>query len=84
MLNIIIRLTERFRSFRLRFLVQSLAWLLRREIQTVHEYQADENTIKSGIDVKLYQLLLIRKSAGEYTLHWQTIFWQRNLHKRIH
>ncbi len=66
------------------FWFNPFAWLLRREIQTVHEYQADENTIKSGIDVKQYQLLLIRKSAGEYTFALANNFLQRNLHKRIH
>lgn len=39
-------------------------WLLRRELRDIHEYEADEAVISSGIDAKSYQLLLIRKAAG--------------------
>ncbi len=66
------------------FWFNPFAWLLRREIQTVHEYQADENTLDSGIDVKQYQLLLIRKSAGENTFALANNFLQRDLYKRIY
>lgn len=66
------------------FWFNPFVWLLRREIQTVHEYQADENIIKSGIDAQQYQLLLIRKSAGENTFALANNFLERDLHKRIH
>lgn len=39
-------------------------WLLRRELRDIHEYEADEAVISSGIDAKSYQLLLIRKAVG--------------------
>ncbi|HRU13966.1 MAG TPA: TonB-dependent receptor plug domain-containing protein [Dysgonamonadaceae bacterium] len=65
------------------FWFNPFAWQLRREIQTVHEYQADEHTLESGVDIKQYQLLLIRKSAGENTFALANNFLQRDLHKRI-
>lgn len=40
------------------------AWLLRRELQHVHEYEADESVIQKGVDAKRYQLLLIKKAVG--------------------
>ena len=39
-------------------------WLLRRELRAIHEYEADEAVLNSGVDAKHYQLLLIRKAAG--------------------
>ena len=65
------------------FWFNPFAWQLRREIQAVHEYQADEHTLESGVDIKQYQLLLIRKSAGENTFALANNFLQRDLHKRI-
>lgn len=65
------------------FWFNPFAWQLRREIQTVHEYQADEHTLESGVDIEQYQLLLIRKSAGENTFALANNFLQRDLHKRI-
>lgn len=41
------------------------AWLLKRELQAVHEYEADAAVIKEGVDARQYQLLLIKKSVGE-------------------
>ena len=40
------------------------AWLMREELKTVHEYQADEAVILSGTDMKQYQMLLIKKAVG--------------------
>lgn len=39
-------------------------WLLRRELRAIHEYEADEAVLNSGVDAKSYQLLLIKKAAG--------------------
>ncbi|MBQ6581806.1 MAG: M56 family metallopeptidase [Alistipes sp.] len=43
-------------------------WLLRRELQSLHEYQADEAVLNRGIDAKTYQMLLIKRAVG-YRLH---------------
>lgn len=40
------------------------AWLMREELKTVHEYQADEAVIASGANPKEYQMLLIKKAVG--------------------
>ena len=65
------------------FWFNPFSWLLRREIQSVHEYQADEQVLNNGIDAKQYQLLLIRKSVGEHKFALANNFRQRDLHKRI-
>jgi len=39
-------------------------YLLKQELQNIHEYQADEAVINKGIDAKQYQLLLIKKAVG--------------------
>lgn len=40
------------------------AWILMRELRNVHEYEADEQVLKQGVDAKSYQLLLISKAVG--------------------
>lgn len=40
------------------------AWLMREEMKAVHEYQADEAVIASGVSVRDYQMLLIKKAVG--------------------
>ncbi len=39
-------------------------WLLRRELRAIHEYEADEAVLSSGIDARSYQMLLIKKAVG--------------------
>ena len=39
-------------------------WLLRRELQSLHEYQADEAVLNRGVDAKTYQMLLIKRAVG--------------------
>lgn len=65
------------------FWFNPFSWLLRREIQSVHEYQADEQVLNHGIDSRKYQLLLIRKSVGDYKFALANNFHQRDLLKRI-
>ena len=59
------------------------SWLLRREIQSVNEYQADAHVLAVDIDPKQYHLLLIRKSVGEQKFALANNFRQRDLHQRI-
>lgn len=65
------------------FWFNPFSWLLRREIQSVHEYQADAQVLNEGIEIKQYQLLLIRKSVGEQKFALANNFRHRDLHKRI-
>lgn len=41
-----------------------VAWLLRQELQNIHEYEADEAVIRRGIDAREYQMLIIKKAVG--------------------
>ena len=41
-----------------------VVWLLRRDLRTVHEYEADASVLSSGSDVGQYIQLLMRKAAG--------------------
>ena len=40
------------------------AWLLKQELQAVHEYEADEAVLRAGVNAREYQLLLIKKAVG--------------------
>lgn len=40
------------------------AWLLKEELESVHEYQADEDVLGEGVNLKDYQLILIKKTVG--------------------
>lgn len=40
------------------------AWLLCKEMQRVHEYQADNDVISAGYDSKEYQYMLLSRSIG--------------------
>ena len=59
------------------------AWLLKRELQTVHEYEADADVLAQGIDAKQYQLLLIKRSAGSKFYCVTNHFNHNKLNKRI-
>ena len=59
------------------------AWLLRRELQNIHEYEADEAVIQSGADASEYQLLLIRKTVGERLFSMANNLNHNSLKKRI-
>lgn len=41
------------------------SWLMLRELRAVHEYQADAQVLKAGVDARDYQYLLIRKAVGQ-------------------
>lgn len=39
-------------------------WLLGRDLREIHEYEADDAVLSSGVNAKEYQLLLIKKAVG--------------------
>ncbi len=47
-----------------------IAWAMREELRDIHEYQADESVIDSGVDTKEYQMLLLKRAVGS---RFQTI-----------
>ena len=59
------------------------AWLIGRELRQVHEYEADEAVVNQGVDVKQYQLLLIKKSVGDQLFSMANNFNYQSLKKRI-
>ena len=59
------------------------AWLLKQELQNIHEYEADETVIKEGVDAKQYQLLLIKKAVGTRLYSMANSFNHSTLKKRI-
>ena len=59
------------------------AWLLKRELQTVHEYEADEAVLSAGVDATHYQMLLIRKTVGERLFSMANNLNHNSLKKRI-
>lgn len=59
------------------------AWLLKRELQTVHEYEADEAVLSAGVDASHYQMLLIRKAVGERLFSMANNLNHNSLKKRI-
>ena len=59
------------------------AWLLKRELQTVHEYEADEAVLAAGVDATHYQMLLIRKAVGERLFSMANNLNHNSLKKRI-
>ena len=58
-------------------------WLLKQELQNIHEYEADETVINEGIDAKDYQLLLIKKAVGTRLYSMANSFNHSKLKKRI-
>ena len=59
------------------------SWLLKQELQNIHEYEADETVIKEGVDAKQYQLLLIKKAVGTRLYSMANSFNHSKLKKRI-
>ena len=59
------------------------AWLLKQELQNIHEYEADEWVINQGIDAKRYQLLLIKKAVGTRLYSMANNLNHSSLKKRI-
>ena len=58
-------------------------WLLRRELQSLHEYQADEAVLNRGIDAKTYQMLLIKRAVGSRLHSVANCLNHSNLKNRI-
>ena len=59
------------------------AWLLKQELQNIHEYEADETVINEGVDARQYQLLLIKKAVGTRLYSMVNSFNHSKLKKRI-
>ena len=60
-----------------------LVWISRSELKMLHEYEADELTIKKGIDATQYQLLLVKKAVGAKRFQLANGFNHSKLKNRI-
>ena len=59
------------------------AWLLKQELQTLHEYEADDTVLREGVDARKYQMLLIKKAVGTRLYSMANSFNHSSLKKRI-
>lgn len=58
-------------------------WLLKRELQEIHEFQADIGVLLSGIDATKYQLLLVKKAVSASSYTFANSFNHSKIKKRI-
>ena len=59
------------------------AWLLKQELQNIHEYEADETVLREGVNARNYQMLLIKKAVGTRLYSIANSFNHSSLKKRI-
>ena len=59
------------------------AWLLKQELQNIHEYEADETVLREGVNARIYQMLLIKKAVGTRLYSMANSFNHSSLKKRI-
>ena len=58
-------------------------WMLSKEIQDIHEYEADLTVLRKGINARDYQLLIIQKVVGSGSYTFANSFNHSSLKKRI-
>ena len=58
-------------------------WMLSKEMQDIHEYEADMSVVHQGINARDYQLLIIQKVVGSGTYALANNFNHSSLKKRI-
>ena len=60
-----------------------LVWIAHKELKTLHEYEADELTLKTGINPAQYQLLLVKKTVDSQQFQMANGFYHSKLKNRI-
>ncbi|MEI7661763.1 MAG: M56 family metallopeptidase [Bacteroidota bacterium] len=60
-----------------------ISWLMRRELKQNHEFEADRKVLSKGVDESDYQLLLVRRVAGETRFQLASQFNYSNIKTRI-
>ena len=58
-------------------------WLLRNELHTLHEYEADSRVLESGVKREEYQMFLIKKTVGARFATLSNCLNHSSLKKRI-
>ena len=59
------------------------AWLLKRELEAIHEYEADSAMLRQGFDARQYQLRLFEAAAGVKYSSFTNNFTNCSTKKRI-
>lgn len=59
------------------------SWLMKSELQDLHEYEADDAVMRSGADIKRYQLMLIKNAVDQRLYSMVNSFNHSSLKKRI-
>lgn len=59
------------------------AWIMRSDLQDIHEYQADEYAVTHGIELEKYQLFIIKKTVGARFASLANSLNHSSLKKRI-
>ena len=59
------------------------AWLLASSLSDVHEYEADADVLRGGVDARSYQMLLIKKAVGSSSYAFANSLNHSLLKKRI-
>ena len=58
-------------------------WMLSREMQDIHEYEADMSVLRQGINLKDYQSLIIKKAIGSSSYAFANGFNHSSLKNRF-
>ena len=60
-----------------------LVWKIKQELKDVHEYQVDQDVVKSGLNAINYQLLIVKKAVGSSSYALANSFNHSKIKKRI-
>ena len=60
-----------------------LVWRMKKELQLIHEFEADKEVINQGFNATEYQLLLVKKAVGPKLYSMANGFHHHKLKKRI-
>ena len=65
------------------FWFNPILWFIKQDLQDIHEYEADQEVLNSGIDATKYQLLLIRQVTSNKRFKLVNALNHSSLKKRI-
>ncbi len=60
-----------------------MVWFMLKDLKMIHEFQADQFVLGKGVDIKRYQLLIVKKAVGERQFALASLFTQKPILKRI-